>query len=111
MNLQRLLNTELGRIFISILLGLGLATFFRKACKDKDCIVFNGPIISDIEGKTYKHGEKCYQYTTQSDKCDSTKKVVDITTPPEDTTNPSGLPLPINTTTPGTTNTGFSFFK
>jgi len=78
MNFKRLLTTPFGQILISILLGIGLATLFRRACTDKNCIVFNGPIISEIEGKTYKHGEKCYKYSAVSDKCDSTKKAINI---------------------------------
>lgn len=79
MNIKRLLNSNLGRIFISILLGLGLATLFRKVCKDKNCIKFSGPVIGDIEGKTYKYGDKCYTYTSNPTKCDNDKKkVVDI---------------------------------
>lgn len=87
MNFKRLLNTQLGNIFISIILGLGLATLFRKVCNDKNCIVFNGPVISDIEGKTYKHGDKCYKYSVESDKCDSTKRVIDITDPKKEDLN------------------------
>jgi len=78
MNFKRLLYTDLGRIFIAIILGLGLATLFRKVCTDKSCIIFNGPIISDLEGKIYKHGEKCYKYSTRTDKCDTTKKQIDL---------------------------------
>jgi len=78
MNFKRLLYTDLGRIIISIILGLGLATLFRKVCTDKSCIIFNGPIISDLEGKIYKHGEKCYKYSTRTDKCDTTKKQIDL---------------------------------
>ena len=62
MNLQRLLHTELGQTFISILLGLGLASLFRKVCTDKNCIKFNGPVISNIEDKIFKHNDKCYKY-------------------------------------------------
>ena len=78
MNFKRLLYTDLGRIFISIIMGLGVATLFRKVCTDKNCIQFNGPIISDLEGKIYKHGDKCYKYSTTSDRCDSTKRQVDL---------------------------------
>ena len=81
MNFKRLLNTTLGRYIISILMGLGLATLFRKVCTDKNCIVFNGPVIGDIEDKTFKHGDKCYKYSVNADKCDTTKKAVDITEP------------------------------
>jgi len=84
MNFKRLLNTPGGRFFISLILGLGLATFFRKVCKDKNCIVFHGPILSDFEDKVYKYGNKCYTYTTKSDKCDTNKKVLDIRSPPTD---------------------------
>jgi hypothetical protein len=72
------MTTPLGKILLSIILGLGLASLFRKVCTDKNCINFHGPVIEDIEGKTYKHGTKCYKYTAQSEKCDSTKKIVDI---------------------------------
>jgi hypothetical protein len=78
MNVKRLLNTWLGRFFISVLLGLGLATLFRKVCKDKNCIVFNGPVISEINDKIYKHNENCYKYNIESAKCDKTKRIIDI---------------------------------
>jgi len=78
MNFKRLLYTDLGRMFLSIILGLGLATLFRKVCTEKNCLSFNGPIISDLEGKIYKHGNKCYKYSSNADKCDSTKRHVDL---------------------------------
>ena len=78
MNFKRLLYTQTGVFLISMLLGLGLATFFRKACQGKNCINFNGPVISEFDGKTYKYGEHCYKYTVAAAPCDSTKKVVDI---------------------------------
>jgi len=79
MKLKSLMNSPMGKIFISILLGLGLASLFRTACKEKNCIRFAGPVISEVDGKIYKHGEKCYKYESQSSgKCDSTKRVVDI---------------------------------
>ena len=90
MNFKRLLNTQLGQVFISILLGLGLAMIFRKVCKDKNCVQFKGPILSDMEGKIYKHGEKCYRYTTEPGKCDSLKKTVDIAQP-EDIEKPKSM--------------------
>ena len=84
MNFKRLLNTWLGRFFISVLLGLGIATLFKKACTDKSCIVFNGPILSELDNKIYQYGEKCYTYTTTPNKCDSTKKIIDIQAPMSD---------------------------
>ena len=77
-NFKKIINSESGRIVISVLLGLGLATLFNKVCKDKNCIVFNGPVLSEIDGKIYKYGEKCYSYKMQPSKCDPTKRVIDI---------------------------------
>lgn len=78
MNIKRLLNTHLGRIIISILLGLGLASLFRKVCTDKNCIKFDGPIISELEEKIYEHGNKCFQYKLKSEKCNSMKKIIKL---------------------------------
>ena len=78
MNFQRLLNTPTGQMLISILLGLGLATLFKKTCADDKCLVFNGPVIEDIEDKTFKHSDKCYKYKSEPGKCDSTKRIIKI---------------------------------
>lgn len=81
MNVKRLINSTFGKIILSILLALGLASLFRKVCTDKNCVVFNGPVITEVDGKILKHGEKCYKYSMEADKCDSTKRVVDIAEP------------------------------
>lgn len=74
----RLLNTETGQLFISVLLGLGLATLFRKVCTDKNCIRFNGPVISEVDGKTYQFDEYCYKYNLVPSRCSALKKTVHI---------------------------------
>ena len=76
MYLERLLNSKMGRVALSIILGFGLATLFRKVCTDKNCIVFNGPVISETD--IYKHDDKCLQYTMESTSCDTQKKMIDI---------------------------------
>jgi|UniRef100_A0A6C0ILW5 hypothetical protein len=78
MNLERLINSETGKMAVSIVLGLGLATLFRQACDDEKCIRFNGPIIEDLEEKIYKYDNKCYKYQMNSGKCKSMKKTVDV---------------------------------
>jgi YHS domain-containing protein len=78
MNFKRMLNTKIGVFFISVLLGLGLASFFYKACDGKSCLNFNGPLINEIDGKTYIFGEECYKYTFQTVPCNSTKKIIEI---------------------------------
>ena len=76
MNIKRLLNTKLG-VFISVILGLGLAALFRED-NEKNCITFNGPIIDDFKDKIYKYDEKCYKYSLTQEKCNDNKKIIDI---------------------------------
>jgi hypothetical protein len=79
MNIRYLFNDPIGKFFISVILGLGLATMFRSVCKEKNCIRFSGPVISEIDGKIYKHGDKCFQYKVESSgKCTPNKRVLDI---------------------------------
>lgn len=78
MDFKRLLHTDGGKTIISILLGLGLASIFRKMCNDKNCIDFKGPILKDFEGQTYKYNDKCYKYNVEAASCVENKKTIDI---------------------------------
>lgn len=80
-NFKKIINSESGKIAISIILGLGLATLFNRVCKDKNCIVFNGPVIDEIDGKIYKYEEKCYSYKMTPSKCNSAKRIIDVGDP------------------------------
>lgn len=84
MNLKRVLHTPLGQGLISIVLGLGLATLFRHACNGKNCINFNGPVISELDGQVYQFNDVCYKYNTKAVKCSATKKQLDIKDPNKD---------------------------
>lgn len=76
---ERLLHTPYGVIILSAILGLGMATLFRKACDDKNCLTFNGPVISEVQDKIFKHGDKCYTYTTETASCNNkATKVIDM---------------------------------
>ena len=41
-------------IIISIILGFGLATLFRKVCRGKDCVIIKGPKLSSVKDKIFK---------------------------------------------------------
>lgn len=77
-DIKKLLNSEPGKMVISIILGLGLASLFRKVCTDKNCITFNGYVLSDIEDKVYRFDEYCYKYKAKPEKCDEKKKVIPV---------------------------------
>jgi hypothetical protein len=75
-NLGRFVHTETGKIIMSILLGLGLASLFRETCKGKRCIYFHAPPLEQVKDKTYKFDDKCYTFTPTQTKCNSDKRIV-----------------------------------
>lgn len=76
--IRRLIYSDFGRTLISILLGLGLATLFRKVCNDRNCLVFKGPEMSEIDEKIYKFDDKCYKYKPSAKTCDKHKKIIEF---------------------------------
>ena len=78
MYVKRLLYNPYSDYIISIILGFGLATLFRKACKDRDCLIFKAPEQSKINEKIFKFDDKCYKFTPEVKRCDMTKKIVDF---------------------------------
>ena len=67
--ITRIMNSSTGVNVISVLLGLGLASLFRKACRDNNCIVIKGPPMKDIRDKTFQFDNKCYQYKPIAASC------------------------------------------
>jgi len=78
MHLSKFVHTKSGKYIMSALLGFGLATMFRAVCKGKNCIIQHAPPLDEIEGKTYRFGDKCYTYSKISEKCDSQKKTIGV---------------------------------
>jgi len=67
----KFLESKVGQIIISIILGFGLATIFRKVCKDNNCIMIQGPKVSEVNKYFYKIDESCYKYTPYVTPCKS----------------------------------------
>lgn len=61
--IQNVMQDRMGSIIISIILGLGLAALFRRACKDGSCVVIKAPKQEDIQKYYYKVESDCYKYT------------------------------------------------
>ena len=78
MYLRRLIYGDVGKVVVSIILGLGLATLFRKVCKDRDCIIFKAPDIKKIKNQIFKFDNKCYQFEENIEKCNKNKKIVEF---------------------------------
>jgi hypothetical protein len=76
MYLRRLIYSEVGKYIMSILLGLGLATLFRKVCNDRSCLVFHAPHINKIKGQIFDFDGKCYTFEEKAERCDQNKKIL-----------------------------------
>jgi len=76
MHLSKFVQSETGRHIMSAILGFGLATLFRVACSDRNCIIFRAPDMNEIEDKTFKHGNKCYKFKPETSKCSESAKSV-----------------------------------
>lgn len=69
MGVKEVMDTDIGSIMVSIILGLGLAAVFRRACKDNRCIVIKGPKVEEVQKYTYKVDDQCYKYVPQVTSC------------------------------------------
>ena len=70
--INKLLDSYTGRVLISIIWGLGLATLFKKSCTNNRCIVIKNPGKDVIENNTYSYqGMKdCLKLKPVLDKCE-----------------------------------------
>lgn len=67
--LTDMFKTESGIIILSVLLGFGLATAFKKVCTGNNCVVIKGPSIKEVRDTFYKIDDDCYKYTPYITKC------------------------------------------
>ena len=58
MNIHRLLYSKYSKIVFSIILGFGLATFFRKACNNRKCYNFVTPDLKKVENNIYEYNNE-----------------------------------------------------
>lgn len=78
MHLGKFVHTETGKYIMSVLLGFGLASLFRKVCEGKQCLIFTAPHLDQIQDKIHKYDNKCYKYVSESTKCSKDKKIVNF---------------------------------
>jgi hypothetical protein len=76
MHLEKFFHSDTGKVMFSVILGFGLASLFRSVCKDKNCIVLKAPALDEINGKTFKYNDKCYEFKPTATKCTTDKKIV-----------------------------------
>ena len=80
---KNILHTSMGKIILSILLGLGLSTIFRQVCNSKDCYKFIGPKHNELRDKIFAsdtNKTKCYSLVEENIPCGSKSKTLDYAT-------------------------------
>ena len=78
MYLRRLIYSDVGKYVISIILGLGIATLFRKVCKDRECLVFHAADHKKIKNQIFEFDGKCYEFNEKAERCNKNKKILDF---------------------------------
>jgi hypothetical protein len=80
---KNILHTSIGKIILSVLLGLGFATLFRQVCNSKDCYKFIGPKHNELRDKIFASDStktKCYRLVEENIECGSKSKTLDYST-------------------------------
>ena len=78
MYLDKFVHNSTGKILMSIILGLGLAKFFRSVCKGRKCRIISSPPFEEIDGQIYKFNDKCYKFEKEAINCEKNKNTVKI---------------------------------
>lgn len=68
---EQILENKFGQIAVSVILGLGLATVFKKVCHGNNCVVIQSPDVKEVEKYYYKIDDDCYKYKAYDTKCES----------------------------------------
>ena len=72
---ENILSQNFGAIMISIILGLGFASLFKRVCKN-NCIIYKVDNYKKIKDNIYEWNENCYQYQKVDVKCKKESKYI-----------------------------------
>ena len=78
MHLKEIIHSKNGKILMSIILGIGAATLFRKTCKKRNCLVFKSPPLQNIKEKIFEYDNKCYKFQENIKKCNNNIKTIEF---------------------------------
>jgi len=76
--IQQLLEQRPGQIILSVILGMGLAIIFSRACIGRNCIIVRGPNPAVIDNKIYQFNNECYKFTPNSVSCEKNSKKLKV---------------------------------
>ena len=70
---ENILSQQFGSIIISIILGLGFASIFKKVCKN-DCIIYKIENYNKIKNRIYRWNDTCYKFEKKKIDCGNKNK-------------------------------------
>lgn len=68
-SIRGFLDSDAGSILLSVVVGFGLASMFRKACSGYGCHIVRGPPLKDLEKNVYLQDGRCYKYNPEAADC------------------------------------------
>lgn len=77
-NILNAMKSKFGKNLISIIIGIGIASLFRKSCEGKDCFIFKGPEFDKINDTIYGYNNKCYKFVQKNVTCNKNKKQIEF---------------------------------
>jgi hypothetical protein len=77
-SLLKTIHTRNGQYIISFILGIGLASLFRKVCKDRNCLIFKAPDFDEVTKNVYNYENKCYSFSKSSAQCGKTEREINV---------------------------------
>lgn len=78
MKISRLLYSRFSSIAISFIIGLGLATIFRKECQGGKCNIFYAPSELTNKDNVYKYNNKCFKLNNIAGTCNKDKTILNF---------------------------------
>ena len=67
--MDRILKSREGIVIISIIWGFGIASLFRRVCRENNCIIVKGPNSDNVRKTIYRNRKKCYRFNPYVVKC------------------------------------------
>lgn len=76
--IDAVLENRTGQIIISVILGLGFAIIFSRACIGRNCIVRRGPNPAVIDNKIYHFDDNCYTFKPSVVSCNKNEHQIKV---------------------------------
>lgn len=76
MKIKKLIHSKYGKILLSIILGIGLASLFNISCNNRSCYRYITPDTSKIEQGIWLYNNQCYKYKPKIKTCNKDKEKI-----------------------------------